>query len=242
MSRRVKFIRGFLRIVFKLLSRLEVTGLENVLTPGPHILVANHMSYIDPPLLYNIMGGDHITGWAADKYRKHWLFGPIARLVNPIFIRRGRVDRHALDAAVEAIKSGLTFGLAPEGTRSKTGTLLKGRTGISYLADQTGAPLLVIAITGTEKAFKELLRLRRPRLTVHIGKPFHLPPLDPNDRTASMRRSVDEVMCRLAAMLPSAYRGEYADHPRLPEFLGDLGDHSQAPGLTNGRPSLPPNI
>lgn len=221
MGRRAKFLRGFLRIVFKLLARLEVTGLENVPTSGPHILVANHLSYIDPPLLYNIMGGDHITGWAADKYRKHWLFGPITRLVNPIFIRRGRVDRHALDAAVQALDSGLVFGLAPEGTRSKTGALIKGKTGISYLADQSGAPLLVIAITGTEKAFKELLRLRRPRLTVRISKPFHLPALDPADRAASMRRNADEVMCRLAAMLPSAYRGEYADHPRLAKFLGD---------------------
>lgn len=221
MSRRAKFLRGFLRIVFKLLARLEVTGLENVPTSGPHILIANHLSYIDPPLLYNIMGGDHITGWAADKYRKHWLFGPITRLVNPIFIRRGRVDRHALDAAVQALESGLVFGLAPEGTRSKTGALIKGKTGISYLADQSGAPLLVIAITGTEKAFKELLRLRRPRLTVRISKPFHLPALDPADRAASMRRNADEVMCRLAAMLPSAYRGEYADHPRLAKFLGD---------------------
>lgn len=221
MSRRAKFLRGFLRIVFKLLARLEVTGLENVPTSGPHILIANHLSYIDPPLLYNIMGGDHITGWAADKYRKHWLFGPITRLVNPIFIRRGRVDRHALDAAVQALDSGLVFGLAPEGTRSKTGALIKGKTGISYLADQSGAPLLVIAITGTEKAFKELLRLRRPRLTVRISKPFHLPALDPADRAASMRRNADEVMCRLAAMLPSAYRGEYADHPRLAKFLGD---------------------
>lgn len=221
MSRRAKFLRGFLRIVFKLLARLEVTGLENVPTSGPHILIANHLSYIDPPLLYNIMGGDHITGWAADKYRKHWLFGPITRLVNPIFIHRGRVDRHALDAAVQALDSGLVFGLAPEGTRSKTGALIKGKTGISYLADQSGAPLLVIAITGTEKAFKELLRLRRPRLTVRISKPFHLPALDPADRAASMRRNADEVMCRLAAMLPSAYRGEYADHPRLAKFLGD---------------------
>ena len=219
MSRRAKFLRGFLKIAFKLFSRLEVTGLENVPTSGPIILVANHLSYFDPPLLYNVMGGDHITGWAADKYRKHWLFGLITRLVNPIFIRRGRVDRQALDAAVQALESGLSFGLAPEGTRSKTGALIKGKTGVSYLADQSGAALLLIAITGTEKAFKEFLRLRRPRLTVRIAKPFHLPPLDPANRTASMRRNADEVMCRLAAMLPSAYRGEYADHPLLEEFL-----------------------
>jgi hypothetical protein len=55
----------------------------------------------------------------------------------------------------------------------------------------------------------------------HAAKPFHLPPLDPDDRAGSMRRNADEVMCRMAAMLPPAYRGEYANHPRLAEFLED---------------------
>ena len=140
---------------------------------------------------------------------------------NPIFIRRGKVDREALDAAIEVLNSGRAFGLAPEGTRSKTGALLRAKTGISYLADLSGAPILIAAIAGTETAFKKLRKLRRPHITIQFAKPFHLPPLDPDDRAGSMRRNADEVMCRMAAMLPPAYRGEYANHPRLAEFLED---------------------
>lgn len=219
MSARERFLRFFIRTAYNLLARVEASGVENIPKSGPYILATNHMSYIDPGLLYYYIGGDHITGWAADKYRNHLLFGTIAKLGRPIFIRRGKVDREALDAALEALNSGRAFGLAPEGTRSKTGALIKAKTGISYLAEHSQAPIYIAAITGTEKAFAELMKLRRPHLTVRFSKPFHLPLLDPDDRVASMRRNADEVMCRMAAMLPPKYRGEYANHLRLAEFL-----------------------
>lgn len=221
MSLRARVMRPTLRILFKLLATVEASGVDNIPPSGPYILASNHLSYVDPPLLYSIHGGDHISGWAADKYRTHFFWGAIVMLGNPVFIRRGKVDREALDAAIEILNSGLAFGLAPEGTRSKTGALLRAKTGISYLADRSGAPILIAAITGTETVFKKLCKLRRPHITIQFAKPFHLPPLDPDDRAGSMRRNADEVMCRMAAMLPPAYRGEYANHPRLSEFLDD---------------------
>jgi 1-acyl-sn-glycerol-3-phosphate acyltransferase len=221
MSASERFLRFFVQTAFNLLTSVEASGVENIPKSGPFILATNHMSYIDPLLLYYFIGGDYITGWAADKYRNHLLFGTFVKLGRPIFIRRGKVDREALDAALEALNSGRAFGLAPEGTRSKTGALIKAKTGISYLAEHSQAPIYIAAITGTEKAFAELMKLRRPHLAVRFSKPFHLPPLDPDDRAASMRRNADEVMCRMAAMLPPAYRGEYTEHPRLAEFLED---------------------
>jgi 1-acyl-sn-glycerol-3-phosphate acyltransferase len=68
-----------------------------------------------------------------------------------------------------------------------------------------------------------LLRLRRQRVDIAIGRLFALPPLDPDDRAASLRRNTDEIMCRLAALLPPSYRGHYADHPRLRELLAAGG-------------------
>jgi 1-acyl-sn-glycerol-3-phosphate acyltransferase len=109
--------------------------------------------------------------------------------------------------------------MAPEGTRSRVGSLIRGKTGIAYLADQAKAAILPVAITGTESIFKQLFRLRRPQVTVQIGELFHLPPVDSEERNASLRKNADEVMCRIAAMLPEKYRGVYADHPRLKEFL-----------------------
>jgi 1-acyl-sn-glycerol-3-phosphate acyltransferase len=214
-----KLARWFFNLAFKLLSHLEVTGVENIPPSGPYILVANHMSRTDPPLLFIYFGGANVTGWVAAKYRRNIFFSQIVKLGNPIYIKRGEVDRSALDKAVEALRAGKIFGMAPEGTRSRVGSLIRGKTGIAFLADQAQVPILPVAVTGTESVFRKLLRLRRPRLTVKIGELFHLPPLDPEDRNASLRKNADEVMCRIAAMLPEKYHGYYRDHPRLSKFL-----------------------
>lgn len=217
-----EFVLGTVfRTAFNLLADVEACGVENIPKSGPFILAVNHMSYVDPPLLYYFIGGDYITGWAASKYRNHLLFGSIVKLGGGIFVRRGVVDREALDTALEVLNSGRAFGLAPEGTRSKTGSLMRAKTGISYLAEHSQAPIYLAAITGTETAVAQLKKLRRPHLTVRFSESFHLPPLDSDDRAGSMRRNADEVMCRIAAMLPPEYRGAYANHPRLSKFLED---------------------
>ena len=214
-----RFTRWFFKMAFKLLTRLDVTGLENIPPSGPYIITANHMSRTDPPLLFIYFGRENITGWVAAKYRRNLFFSQMVKFGNPIYIRRGEVDRQALDTAVKALKAGKVFGMAPEGTRSRTGSLIRGKTGIAYLADQANAPILPVAITGTESAFRKLLRLRRPQVTLQIGELFHLPPIDPQERNVNLRQNADEVMCRIAAMLPEKYRGVYTDHPRLEELL-----------------------
>lgn len=214
-----RIMRWIFKIFYALLTRLEVNGLENVPTSGAYIIATNHMSYFDPPLHYHIIGNSNIAGFVAAKYRKNLILGTIVRIANPVFVRRGSVDRQALNAAVQILKSGQPFGMAPEGTRSKNGSLNRGKTGVALLAELSKAPVIPAAITGTDKAMKELLRLRRPQLTVRFAPPFYLPPLDAGQRSKSLRRNTDEVMCRLAALLPETYRGVYADHPRLGEFL-----------------------
>jgi 1-acyl-sn-glycerol-3-phosphate acyltransferase len=111
------------------------------------------------------------------------------------------------------------LGIAPEGTRSKTGALIAAKPGVAYLAAKAGVPALVMAVTGTEDAGKTILRLRKPRFRVVFGEIFDLPPLDRRDRDAALQRNADEMMCRIAALLPEKYRGVYADHPRLAEIL-----------------------
>jgi 1-acyl-sn-glycerol-3-phosphate acyltransferase len=216
---RVRLARWFFRAAFKLLTRLEVNKPENIPLSGPYILASNHLSRVDSPLLYIFFGGNNITGWVAHKYKRNLFFGLLVKLGNPIFIRRGEVDRQAIDEAVKALQSGKNFGIAPEGTRSRVGSLINAKTGIAFLADAAQVPILPVAITGTDSLFRNLLMLRRPHISVTIGKLFHLPPLNPDDRSSSLRQNTDQVMCRIAAMLPESYRGVYADHPCLKELL-----------------------
>jgi 1-acyl-sn-glycerol-3-phosphate acyltransferase len=227
----VRFFRCLSNTGFALLSTREVQGLENMPSQGPYILVSNHLSRIDAPLLLTLVRNDNLTGWAAEKYRQHPFFGLIIRLGGGIFIRRGEVDRDALATAVAWLRKGNIFGLAPEGTRSKTGALMRAKTGAAYLADQAEVPIVPVAVAGTEAMMRNLLRLRRSHLTVRIGKPFLLPAIQDSDRSKGLRCNTDEIMCRIAAMLPPAYRGVYADHPRLKELLNETGNSFSNPPI-----------
>lgn len=215
--------RRILRVAFdlmiRLLARRKVTHLERVPSQGPYILVANHLSYFDLPLLFGVVGGPNVTGWAAEKYERHPIFGLIVRMGGGIFIQRGQVDRKAIAEAEAWLEAGNIFGVAPEGTRSRTGTLQRGKTGVAHLAHATNVPIVPMGISGTENVFSSWKRLRRPVLELNVGKPFYLPPIDESDRSASIREQSDEIMLRIAALIPSKYHGYYADHPRLSEFV-----------------------
>ncbi len=213
-------VRGIFSALLNLLSKPRIEGRENFLESGAFLIVGNHMSMVDIPLGFALLGNPNIKGWIAAKWSSHPLLAPIARIVGGIFIRRGEVDRAALQEAVDWLNSGRPFALAPEGTRSKHGALQRGKTGAAYLAAEADVPVVPTGFVGTDQTFRTLfLRLRRPELTLRIGKPFRLPPLDRDNRTESLRKNTDEIMCRIAALLPPRHWGYYADHPRLQELL-----------------------
>lgn len=214
-----RLLRSFFNFASSLLARRVITGMENLPSSGPYILVINHLSFFDLPFVFGVLGGETVTGWAAEKYQRHPLFGPILKLAGGIFIERGQVDRQAIARAVAWLQRGNIFGMSPEGTRSKTHALARGKTGAAYLAHEAKVTLIPIGIHGTEQAWLYWSRLRRPTFAMRIGQPFRLPDIDPDQRQARLRADTDEIMCRIAALLPAQYHGYYADHPRLQELL-----------------------
>lgn len=221
MDRRSRLIYWGFNTLIELLSDAQVEGRENFPEAGPYIVATNHIGVIDVPFAYVVFRGENVTGWAAEKYQSHPFFGPLVRFGGGTFIERGQVDRGAMQFAIDSLKGGKIFGLSPEGTRSPDGTLQRGKTGVAYLAEMAKVPILPCVILGTNTALGTLLRFRRPQMLFRIGKLFHLPPLDEADRTGSLRRNTDEIMCRIAVMLPVENRGFYADHPRLQELLAE---------------------
>lgn len=212
-------IRAVVRVLFRLLSRLEVVGLEQVPKEGGVLLAVNHSSWVDPMLVFALVDRDNVTALVADKYKRIPLINWLVIGVKGIWLKRGEADLQALRVARDFLQQGGALGIAPEGTRSKTGELQPAKTGVAYLADKAGVPVVPIAITGAETAFRKLFRLHRPRIRIEFGEPFRLPPLDRRDRAASLQRNTDEIMARIAALLPPSYRGFYADHPRMQEIL-----------------------
>jgi 1-acyl-sn-glycerol-3-phosphate acyltransferase len=208
------------RLFFAVFTRLEVQGVEVIPTEGAAILVSNHLGIMDAPLIFALLKRKDATSLVADTYQRQPFIRWVVNTVQGIWINREDADLHALRQARNFLQNGGLLGIAPEGTRSRTGVLMPAKTGAAYLADKVqGVRLIPAAIWGTEKLFSKLAGFHRPPVHVCIGEPFTLPPLERQDRSASLQRNTDEIMCRIAVMLPPEYRGVYADHPRLHELL-----------------------
>jgi 1-acyl-sn-glycerol-3-phosphate acyltransferase len=143
------------------------------------------------------------------------------RLVDGIFIDRYNADFGAVRETLRRLKKGGILAMTPEGTRSSSGNLIAGKPGGIYLAWKAGVPVVPVAVVGSEDAVVErrLKRFCRLQIRITAGTPFRLPAEATSDRDEAMRRYTDEVMCRIAALLPAGRRGVYTDHPRLTELL-----------------------
>lgn len=212
-------LRSIFRFLFRLLTRIEVVGLEKVPLSGGCILATNHLSRLDPPLLFMLIERNDLTALVADKYKKYPFIPWLVNTLKGIWIHREDADFRALKDARRYLQQGGLLGIAPEGTRSRTKGLLPGKPGVAYLADKAGVPVIPVAISGTEGAIFKIFTLRRPKIRVAFGDPIQLPPLDREQREEMLQRNTDEILCHIAALLPPEYRGVYADHPRLKEIL-----------------------
>jgi|YelNatPaOPRAMG01_1025707.scaffolds.fasta_scaffold02824_1 1-acyl-sn-glycerol-3-phosphate acyltransferase len=228
LARRAASQREALRVIIQFLVHtlvdVEYVGLENVPPEGQAVILAtNHMSRADIPILFVIPHRHDVTALVTNKYKKYPIFYWILRAAQIIWIDRDIADFAAMRAALEALRTkGVALGIAPEGTRSSVGRLLEGKPGVVFLAERARVPIVPVAIAGSEKVFRMLGRLRRPHVTVRFGRPFSLPPLDRANRDEWQKSCIDEIMCRIAAMLPEEYRGFYAHHPRVQELLAEM--------------------
>lgn len=212
-------LRSILRFLFNLLTVHAPSGVDYVPRTGGYLLATNHMSRLDLPLLFIDTPRPDLIALVADSYKKTPFFYWIVRASGSIWIDRDKADFTAMRAGMDHLRKGGILGIAPEGTRSRVSALLEAKSGTALLAEKMHVPVIPVALEGTEDSMRKLVSLRRPHMWVHFGEPFTLPPLDRNDREGSLLRNTDEIMCRIAAMLPERYHGFYAGHPRLKELL-----------------------
>lgn len=213
-------LRAIVRFIMNIIADIEVCGLEQV-PPGNFIIAANHLGRLDTAMLICVIDREDIIMPVAEKYKDHPLYGAIGRAANAIWLNRFEADYPALRQILDRMKSGGMLVIAPEGTRSKTEALQEGKMGVAFLAGKSGYPVLPVAITGTEDraVVQNLKHFRRSKITVTAADIMHIELPPGKGREQAMRTATDEIMCRIAALLPEKYRGVYADHPRLKELL-----------------------
>lgn len=205
------FINTVVKAGTAVLCRIDAPDLNKVPNMGPLIAYSNHTGQIEVPLMYSHLQPRHMTGLAKVETWNGWFLHWVFDLWGAIPIRRGEADMEAVRKSIEALQKGYILAIAPEGTRNKTGKLLRAHPGVVTLALRSGAPLLPIAHWGGETFPQNFKRWNRTDFHVRVGEAFKL---DPGNRrvTKEVRQQmVDEMMYRLAALLPEYYRGAYAD-------------------------------
>lgn len=202
------FMRGVSKLLVLITMEATIRGLENFLKQGPAVVVINHLGDADAILLVAAIPTT-LDGMGKIELSEHWLVGPVFRAYGVIYVHRGRPDRKAIRAALEALAEGRMIVLAPEGRESLEGKLEDGTDGAAFLAMKSGAPIVPVAMTGTEneKIYSNLRNWRRSRVTLSVGKPFKLK--EQADRQKLLREGTRQIMEALASMLPESYGGNH---------------------------------
>lgn len=198
-----------IKIVLVLFTNWQIRGKENVPAEGALVVVSNHVSMADPPILGASLG--RLAWFMA----KQGLFSSrfsnyVMRGFGAFPVRRQGVDRAVLRWADQILAQGLALGIFPEGTRSLDAKLRPPLMGTVRIALRNSVSIVPVGISGTVKLRGFAWWLRRPRIIVNIGKPFSLPSVDGRLTKAERAELADTIMIRIAELLPLEYRGYYA--------------------------------
>ncbi|PRX29499.1 1-acyl-sn-glycerol-3-phosphate acyltransferase [Orenia metallireducens] len=164
----------------------KIEGLENIPKDGGLIVVANHQSNFDPPILGCSLNR-HVHFMAKEELFDGFIKNAYMRAVGSFPVKRGAADMGAIKTALKLLKDGQVLGLFPEGTRSKTGKLRKAKLGAVMLAVKSKAPIVPVGLKGTQHPFKE-------DLEINIGKPFTLDEFYGRKLEKSEMRAAGEVI------------------------------------------------
>jgi 1-acyl-sn-glycerol-3-phosphate acyltransferase len=201
------------RFILRALARVTIETTGELPKDGPLIVVANHLSNADPPL---------VAGWLTPLLGRQlqilakaglffWPMGPIIRRLGATPVRAGGSDIEAYRVARDVLDKGGVLCIFPEGTRSLDGVMGEAKPGVAMLATRSAAPVLPVGVSGTDKLLGRGARFPRigARVTVRIGQPFTVT-LDPSQpRRAAMHAASDEIMRAIAALTDERHRGRY---------------------------------
>jgi len=211
-------LKTIFRGIFHIVANIKIIGKENIPYGKPYVAAMNHVSIFDPPFAGAFWPEQLEIIGAVDVFDKPGQ-GQLLRAYGVIPVHRGDYDRALLTKIIHIIKSGLPLLIAPEGGRSHVPAMKRAKSGIAYIVEQTGVPVLPVGLVGTTEDFWQRARRGdRPNLEMRIGKPILLPEIKVKgtDRHEIRQKHADLVMRYLAGLLPQEYRGVYAESAILP--------------------------
>jgi 1-acyl-sn-glycerol-3-phosphate acyltransferase len=222
------FLRPLFRGLFHLLSRVRITGKENVPKNGPYLITVNHVSLYEPPFALAFWPVAAEAAGAVDIWDRTGQ-STLVRLYGGIPVHRGEYDRKLIDTLLKVLKSGRPLLIAPEGGRTHTLAMRRALPGAAYVADLASVQVVPVGVVGTSDDFLERsLHGHRPEIEMRIGPPFTLPAITGKgeQRRCARQKNADLIMQKIAALLPPEYHGVYAEK-RILEPVSVISEKSE---------------
>ncbi len=197
-------VRLLLRVFIRIEGREEM---EKVPLQGPALVVMNHINFLEAPLFYNLYKPRPMWAMAKTELWSNPFFGVFVRRWGAIAVKRGGSNRETFALVKKLLDKGHLVALAPEGTRSRRGTLQRGKPGIAILAHETGVPVIPVAHWGGQNFWRNARHLKPTTIHLRVGTPFI--PEAALGKTA--RQDVaDQVMLHIAHLMPPELQGYYS--------------------------------
>ncbi len=212
-----RFLRGFFRAFFRLLGKVEISGLEHIPDNNKYVVVFNHVSLVEVPFIaafWPII--IEIIGAAAVWERPG--VSIVAKMWSGVQVDRTAFDRDVFKQVMKVFEDDRPLMISPEGGRSHTPGLRRGKPGVAYIIDEVDAVVIPVAVVGNTMDFlTQGLKGNRQPIQMIVGEAFKMPPLDGRGAERRLKRqfNTDYIMARLAALLPESYRGVYAEYEKI---------------------------
>ncbi len=217
-----RIVNSLLRGLFRILFKVDTTPLKGVMKEGPAIIITNHTSNFEGPLLYVFMQPRPLMALAKKELWNNGLTRYAMKLWESIAVDRENMSRQTLEECFSALDAKNILAIAPEGTRSSDGKLQQGKGGVAFIAHKKDVPLIPIVTLGFENFSKNIKRLKRTPIKIMVGKPFEI--IQKGGRLDAQKREdlIDEIMMRLALLMPPEQRGYYSEKGRDFELTAEL--------------------